>query len=153
MVRYPHVEVVGFNVPGVVLAVVLGCAVGYLLPAGLAYSPKVHKGYALYSAALPVGMMAFFLNAALYTTPGLEVPGAMDTLGVTSKVICNVFYCCLFGGCVLVARIMGCRFRTYRRLLSRHNVHDFSSYYGSALFFVWFPSATPVPTPQMCCPL
>ena len=136
MVRYPHVNVVGFNIPGVVLALVLGCAVGYLLPAGLAYSPKVHKGFALYSAALPVGMMAFFLNAALYTTVGLEVPGAMDTLGVTSAVICNVFYCCLFGGCVVAAMLMGCRFRTYWRLLTHHDIHDFSSYYGNSVFLM-----------------
>lgn len=136
MIRYPHVEVVGFNIPGVVLTLVLGCAVGYLLPAGLAYSPKVHKGYALYSAALPVGMMAFFLTAALYNTVGLPVPGAMDTLGVTSRVICNVFYCCLFGGCVIVAMLMGCRFRTYWRLLTHHDVHDFSSYYGNAVFLM-----------------
>ena len=136
MIRYPHVEVVGYNVPGVILAAVLGCAVGYLLPAGLAYSPKVHKGYALYSAALPVGMMAFFLNAALYTTAGLEVPGALDTLGVTSRLICNVFYCLLFGGCVIVAMLMGCRFRTYWRLLTHHDVHDFSSYYGNAVFLM-----------------
>ena len=136
MIRYPHVEVVGFNIPGVVLTLVLGCAVGYLLPAGLAYSPKVHKGFALYSAALPVGMMAFFLTAALYNTVGLEVPGAMDTLGVTSKLICNVFYCCLFGGCVIVALFMGCRFRTYWRLLTHRDIHDFSSYYGNAVFLM-----------------
>ena len=136
MLRYPYGEVVGLNIPGVVLTVVLGCAVGYLLPASLAFSPQVHKGYALYSAALPVGMMAFFLNAALYTTVGLEVPGAMDTLGVTSKLICNVFYCCLFGGCVIAAMLMGCRFRTYWRLLTHHDVHDFSSYYGNAVFLM-----------------
>ena len=136
MIRYPYTEVVGYNVPGVVLSLALGCAVGYLLPAGLAYSPKVHKGYALYSAALPVGMMAFFLTAALYNTVGLPVPGALDTLGVTSKVICNMFYCCLFGGCILVATVLGCRFRTYLRLLTHHDVHDFSSYYGNAVFLM-----------------
>ena len=136
MIRYPYTEVVGYNVPGVVLALALGCAVGYLLPAGLAYSPKVHKGYALYSAALPVGMMAFFLTAALYNTVGLPVPSALDTLGVTSQVICNMFYGCLFGGCILVATVLGCRFRTYWRLLTHHDVHDFSSYYGNSVFLM-----------------
>ena len=136
MIRYPYTEVVGYHVPGIVLTLVLGCAVGYLLPAGLAYSPKVHKGFALYSAALPVGMMAFFLTAALYNTVGLEVPGAMDTLGVTSKLICNVFYCCLFSGCVIISMFMGCRFKTYWRLLTHHDVHDFSSYYGNAVFLM-----------------
>jgi hypothetical protein len=32
--------------------------------------------------------------------------------------------------------IMGCRFRTYWRLLTHHDVHDFSSYYGNSVFLM-----------------
>ena len=58
LVRYPHAEAIGFNVLGFVLAVVVGLAVGIMVPAGLPHSPNVHKGMNLYSAALPVGMVA-----------------------------------------------------------------------------------------------
>ena len=68
LLRYPHAEVVGFNVLGACLAIFVGLIIGFFLPAGLAHAPKVHKGFSLYSAALPVGMTAFFLNAALYKT-------------------------------------------------------------------------------------
>ena len=60
MVRYPHPEAVGFNLPGVVLALAVGLAIGFFLSAGLAHAPKVHKGFDLYNAAVPVGMTAFF---------------------------------------------------------------------------------------------
>ena len=66
MIRYPHAEAVGFNVTGILLALFVGAIIGFFLPAGLAHSPKVHKGFDLYSAALPIGMTAFFLNATLF---------------------------------------------------------------------------------------
>ena len=53
LVRYPSAEYIGFNVPGLLLALVVGFVIGFFLPAGLAHSPKVHKGFDLYSAALP----------------------------------------------------------------------------------------------------
>ena len=65
MIRYPHEEVIGFNLPGILLALFIGAIIGFFLPAGLAHSPKVHKGFDLYSAALPIGMTAFLLNATL----------------------------------------------------------------------------------------
>ena len=61
MIRYPNAEAVGFNLPGIGLSLLVGFIIGFFLPAGLANSPKVHKGFDLYSAALPIGMTAFFL--------------------------------------------------------------------------------------------
>ena len=57
MIRYPHAETVGFNAAGIALALFIGAIIGFFLPAGLAHSPKVHKGFDLYSAALPIGMI------------------------------------------------------------------------------------------------
>ena len=74
LVRYPHAEVVGFQVPGFLLALVVGLAIGFFLPAGLTHAPNVHKGFDLYSAAVPVCFFAFFLNAALYKTMGIDLP-------------------------------------------------------------------------------
>ena len=76
MLRYPNAEPVGFHVGGILLALAVGFCIGFFLPAGLANSPKVHKGFDLYSAAFPVGMTAFFLQATLYKTMGVALPAA-----------------------------------------------------------------------------
>lgn len=54
MVRYPNPQAVCFTVDGVTMALVLGLLIGYFPPTGLENSPKIHKDFALYSAALPV---------------------------------------------------------------------------------------------------
>ena len=117
MIRYPHAEPVGFNLPGIGLAMLIGLAIGFFLPAGMANSPKVHKGFDLYSAAFPVGMMAFFLNAALFKTLGLELPdgAAASQLLVTSPVIVNTFCGILFSLCIIFAFVLGCRPKDYWR--------------------------------------
>ena len=91
MIRYPNPEVVGFNLPGIGLALLIGCGIGFLMPAGMENSPRVHKGFDLYSAAFPMGMIAFFLNGTLFKTIGLNLPSPGDTLGITSAAICNTF--------------------------------------------------------------
>ena len=55
-----------YVIGGALLALAACCLIGLILPAGLAHSPKMHKGYDLYSAAVPIGLVAFFLRAVLY---------------------------------------------------------------------------------------
>ena len=139
MIRYPNAEPIGFNLPGIGLSVLVGLAIGNFLPAGLANSPKVHKGFALYSAALPVGMMAFFLNAVLFKTLGLELPPAapLEQLTMASPVIANTFCCIFFGLCILFAFLMGCRPKDYWRLLTDPElVTNFSATYGNHVFLM-----------------
>ena len=139
LIRYPHAEVVGFNLPGLGVALLVGFVIGFFLPAGLAHSPKVHKGFDLYSAALPIGMTAFFLNATLYKTMGVALPAApaAETLQVASRLTVNVFCCVLFGVCVLAAFLLGCKPRDYWRLLSDPAlVTSFSGTYGNAVMLM-----------------
>ena len=139
LIRYPHAEVVGFNWPGLGVALLVGFVIGFFLPAGLAHSPKVHKGFDLYSAALPIGMTAFFLNATLYKTMGVALPAAPDaaTLQVASPLIVNVFCCTLFGAFIVMALAMGCKPKDYWRLLSDPAlVTNFSSTYGNAVMLM-----------------
>ena len=139
MIRYPHAEVVGFNVPGILLALAVGFVIGFFLPAGLAHSPKVHKGFDLYSAALPIGMTAFFLNATLFKTLGVALPAgaAAEQLQVASPLIVNTFCGILFGMCVVFAFALGCKPRDYWHLLTDPAlVNNFSSTYGNAVFLM-----------------
>ena len=139
MLRYPHAEAVGFNAVGILLALAVGFVIGFFLPAGLANSPKVHKGFDLYSAALPVGMTAFFLQATLFKTMGVALPAAPDaaTLQVASRLTVNVFCCVLFGFFVVAAFALGCRPKDYWKLLIDPDlVTNFSSAYGNAVYLM-----------------
>ncbi len=139
MIRYPYGEVIGFNGMGIGLAMLVGLAIGFFLPAGLAHSPKVHKGFDLYSAALPIGMTAFLLNATLYKTMGVALPAAPDAAGlqVASALTVNVFCGVVFGLCIVIAFFMGCKPRDYWRLLKDPElVLNFSGTYGNATFLM-----------------
>ena len=139
LVRYPNAEVVGFNLPGLVLTLIVGFCIGFFLPAGLAHSPNAHKGFDLYSAAFPVCLFAFFLNAALYKTMGVDLPAApaAETLQIASRLTVNLFCCILFGACILIALAMGCRPRQYWALLTApDHVGSVSSQLGTEVFLM-----------------
>ena len=139
LLRYPSTEVIGFNLPGLGLALVVGLVIGFFLPAGLAHSPKVHKGFDLYSAALPIGMTAFLLNATLFNTMGLKVDNvpAMGDMAVASRLTANIFCGSVFGLCILFAFLLGCKPKDYWKLLSDPAlVTNFSSTYGNATFLM-----------------
>ena len=137
LVRYPHAEAIGFNVLGFVLAVVAGLAVGIMVPAGLPHSPNVHKGFNLYSAALPVGMAAFLLNGVFYKVMGIDLPGTVGDMAVTSRTIANSFYISLFSLFVVFARLLGCSFKDYWNLLkNRNQVNNVSGTLGNATFLM-----------------
>ena len=137
MVRYPNPEVVGFSFTGVMLAFAVGITVGFFLPEGLDNSPKIHKGFALYSAALPVGMIAFLLQSFLYKAMGVPIPEAVSELHVADPVIVNGFCLALFGSCILAAAWMGCTWKDYWRLLiDPDQVVSFSATYSNAVMLM-----------------
>ncbi len=139
MVRYPYAEAVGFRVSGVALAIFVGLAIGFFLPAGLAHAPKVHKGYDLYNAAVPVGMTAFFLQAVLYKSMGVALPAApaAETLTVASRATTNTFCLIVFGVLVLIALAMGCTPKDYWALMmDKSEAASFSATYGKAAFLM-----------------
>lgn len=138
--RYPNLEYVGFHWMGLGLAVFVGLVIGFFLPAGLAHSPNVHKGYDHYSAALPVGMTAFFLRAVLYTVALNQNTGDLSTMAapeIASWPITNLFCIVVFVFCILFALLMGCKPRDYWMLLkdAGHGV-SFIEKYGSASFLM-----------------
>ena len=139
MIRYPNAEAIGFNLEGILIALAVGFCIGFFLPAGLANSPKVHKGFDLYSAALPVGMTAFFLNATLFKTLGVALPAGADAaqLQVASRLTVNTFCILLFGACIVIAFALGCRPKDYWQLIvDPALVTNFSSTYGNPVFLM-----------------
>ena len=137
LVRYPYAETVGFNVLGVVLAVVAGIIVGIIVSAGLPHSLNVHKGFNLYSAALPVGMATFFLNGMFYKVMGIDLPGTVGDASVASWAAANIFCIALFLSFVVIARLLGCTLKDYRKLLfNRGQVNNVSGTQGNAVFLM-----------------
>ena len=141
--RYPGTEYVGFNGLGLFLALLIGLIIGFFLPAGLTHAPNIHKGYDHYSAAVPIGMTAFFLRAALYNVMlgwKLADLGSLSTMAaadVNSWPLTNIFCIILFTFCIVFALLMGCTPKDYLALLkdSGHGV-SFTAKYGKAPFLM-----------------
>lgn len=135
LLRYPNAEVIGFHRAGLALALGAGLIVGFFLPAGLAFSSKVHQGYSLYSAAVPIGLGAFLLRGILYQVLRVDVPAAASSelYAVASWPAANVFCFAVFGLCIVFALLLGCKPRDYWQLLkdSGYKV-DFAAKYGNA---------------------
>ena len=137
LVRYPNAEVVGFNVPGLIVTVLVGLFIGFMLPAGLGHAPAVHKGLDIYSAAVPVCFLAFFLNATLYKTIGVDLPGTATDMTVASQSIVNIFCLIVFGLCVVLALAMGCQPKQYLKLLTaKDHVGNVSGSLGKEVFLM-----------------
>ena len=137
LLRYPNSEVIGFNALGFALAVVVGIIAGIAISSGLGHSPNVHKGFNLYSAALPVGVTTFFLNGMLYKVMGIDLPGAAGDMAVASWANTNIFCLVLFGACVILALLLGCSFKDYWQLLkNRDQVNNVSGTLGNAVFLM-----------------
>ena len=136
LVCYPKAEVVGFNLLGVAMALVVGLIVGIAVTAGLPHSPNVHKGMNLYSAALPVGMAAFLLNAILYKVPGIAGPFSTGDGTVASAATANIFYGALFGLFILGALLMGAAKDYWKLLKNRNQVNNVSGTCGNGVFLM-----------------
>lgn len=139
LLRYPNATATGFSWYGFGIALAVGLIIGFFLPAGLAYAANVHKGFDLYSAAVPVGMTAFFLRAVLYQVLGGNLADlTVDTsLEVASWNVTNIFCFIFFGLCIVIALLMGCRVKDYWNLLkdSGHGA-DYCAKYGNATFLM-----------------
>ena len=137
LVRYPNAEVVGFNAAGLIVTVLVGLFIGFMLPAGLGHAPAVHKGLDIYSAAVPVCFIAFFLNATLYKTIGIDLPGTATDMTVASQGIVNIFCLVVFGLCVVLALLMGCTPRQYLKLLTaKEHVGNVSGTLGKEVYLM-----------------
>ena len=105
-------------------------------PALAAHSPNVHKGYDLYSAAVPGVLLGLFAVAVLYKTLGNDVPAIAASLGDSRPEVvwtfCVIFFLlCIAAGCKTNVRAGKGAFYGYSALLrdSGHKV-DFTAKYG-----------------------
>ncbi|MBO5317816.1 MAG: DUF1576 domain-containing protein [Oscillospiraceae bacterium] len=140
--RYPGVDYVGFNWLGLGIGLFVGLIIGFFLPAGLGHAPNIHKGFDHYSAAVPIGMTAFFLRAVLYNVMLGKSPAAlglstMAALETVSWPMTNIFCFAVFGLCILFALLMGCTPKDYWNLMKDTGKGvSFTTKYGNAPFLM-----------------
>lgn len=74
--RYPltHTHSSGFSISGVVVSLIFGIASGFLVPALIPGTAKMHRGYNMYKAGLAIGLFGIFAFAFMYQTLGVEAP-------------------------------------------------------------------------------
>ena len=133
-IRYPYQDPVGFTWYGLILGTVVGMLIGVSMPAGIAHSGKVHKDFDLYSAALPLGLLSFMLQAVFYNALGLSIPQMppKETLQVASAPIVNTLCLILFGAALLLGTFLyKDSWKGYGALLKADNYKgDFLMTYG-----------------------
>ena len=145
--RYPGVgadaSYLGFNALGIVLALVVGCIIGFFLPAGLGHAPNIHKGYNHYSAAVPIGFTAFFLRTVLYNVMlGKKIGDVSIIPGLAPAnaeffYACNIFAISVFVICIVCAFLMGCKVKDYWNLMKDEGKGvSFTTKYGNAPFLM-----------------
>ena len=133
--RYPALQLHGLTAGSAAAGVAVGLFIGFLMPAGCSFSPGVHKGFSLYSAALPMGMAAIFLRALLYVVLGGQLPPIEALLGESRPAVFYGFYGALFAVFLLLGLWKnGWSFRGYGKLLkSSGHKTDLSAEFGPAL--------------------
>ena len=141
--RYPGMDYIGFNWLGLVLALLVGCVIGFFLPAGLGHAPNIHKGFNHYSAAVPIGFTAFFLRVVLFNVMlGKKIGdvGQLSTLAAPRAEFfyaCNIFCFAVFALCVIAALLMGCKLKDYWNLMKDSGQGVcFTAKYGNAPFLM-----------------
>ena len=141
LLRYPNSEEVhGVTLSGVVLMLAVGMLIGFLTPAMAAHSPNVHKGYDLYSAALPGVLLGLFAVAVLYKTLGHDVPAITAILGDSHPGVVITFCVIFFALCVIAGWwLNGKSAKGYLDLLkdTGHKA-DFTAKYGPGLAIMNF---------------
>ena len=142
LVRFPGTEVHLPTWQSALLALGIGVAVGFLTPAMAAHSPNLHKGFNFYSAALPAGLMGFFLVALLYKTAGNTKPDTVSVLDQDPNhwMISYIFLGILFVGSILAGFCLNkFSFRGYLNLLTdAGHKRDYTALFGSGLSLINF---------------
>ena len=136
-----------FSVLGIILSIVFGIAAGFLVPALLPGTTKMHRGFNMYKAGLAIGMLGIFVYCFLYKTFGIEPYGAIttsklseETFGKSYYIFMNLFFTAIFIMSIAIGFLMnGKSFKNYKALLSCSGYGlDFADKFGIPLCIINF---------------
>lgn len=109
---------------GILIALAFGISVGFILPALLPGTTKMHRGFNMYKAGLSLGLLGIFLYNFFYNTFGIKSPQnliieneAYYSLPYSYRAFMNTFFIVLFLLTVLLGYLLNNRsFRGYIEL-------------------------------------
>ncbi len=140
LLRYPGTEIHHPTWQSALLALAVGMGVGLLTPALIGHSPNLHKGFNLYSAAMPAGFIGFFIMAAFYKTADITPPAIEATLGEGRPEVAYSFFGIVFGFSIILGFFLNkFSFRGYLDILtdSGHK-RDYTALFGPGLSIMNF---------------
>lgn len=135
-----------FSVLGILLSIIFGIAAGFLIPALLSGTAKMHRSFNMYRAGLAIGLLGIFVYCFMYKTFGIEPHPGYDSnviqegFGHVYYVFMNVFFAALFAISLTLGFVLNGRsFKNYRKLLScsGHGL-DFADKFGMPLCLINF---------------
>ena len=109
---------------GVIFALVFGIASGFVVPALLPGTTKMHRGFNMFKAGLAIGIMGIFVYSFMYPSLGLEAPEALVidnpeyySLELGYHTFMNIFFAVLFIISIIMGYVMNnYSFRGYKQL-------------------------------------
>ncbi len=136
---------VHLTVYGVILALLFGILAGFIVPALLPGTTRMHRGYNLYKAGLAIGLLGLFVFAFLYKNFGFSSPEVVERANAVyknnqskSEIFINFVFATIFIGTLLLGFILNKKsFKNYNKLLadSGHDI-DFVNEFGEGLTFI-----------------
>ena len=137
----------GFSVLGIILSLIFGILAGFLVPALLPGTAKMHRGYNMYKAGLAIGILGIFVYNLLYKSFGIEPhnegfgPGeGYEALKSVHYVFMNAFFASLFLLTLILGFFLNGRsFQNYRKLTSCSGYGlDYADKFGIPLCLINF---------------
>ncbi len=135
-----------FSILGIVLSIIFGILSGFLVPALLPGTAKMHRGFNMYKAGLAIGLLGIFVYCFMYKTmgvephPGFNASGNGEAFGDLYYFFMNAFFATIFSLSLIIGFILNGRsFKNYRKLLScsGHGL-DFADKFGMPLCLINF---------------
>ena len=136
-----------FSVLGIILSVIFGVAAGFLVPALLKGTSKMHRGFNMYKAGLALGMLGIFVYCFLYKTFGIQphtsggsLSSVQYDLAKLHYTFMNVFFAVIFSTALILGFFLNGRsFSNYKSLLSCSGYGlDFADKFGMPLCLINF---------------
>lgn len=137
----------GVSIFGCFLSLAFGIAAGFIIPALIEGTGKMHRGFCMYKAGLAIGLLGIFVYCFLYKTLGIEPHSAgldSDSLtegfGKTYYIFMNIFFAVIFLIALVLGFVLnGYSFRNYKKLTScsGHGL-DFADKFGMPLSLINF---------------
>lgn len=137
----------GISVVGLLLSVAFGIVSGFLIPAIISGTAKMHRGFNMYKAGLAIGLLGIFVYCFLYKTlgiephsAGLDSDAALEGFGNIYYTFMNIFFTVIFLIALVLGFILnGFSFLNYGKLTScsGHGL-DFADKFGMPLCLINF---------------